>query len=135
VYVFGCWKCALPLREASPHWLMYGLLVNWTGDIALIMSAGASAGGNSRRAQSAKPGGAVVARDFGVDRGRLSDALHPGVGWPQIIGSRCRQRRRPGGRSRRIGMKRGASVKDSGAILLGTAVFWTAWTARCSRCP
>src|SRR4051794_28588383 len=25
VYVFGCWKCARPLRETySPHWLMYG---------------------------------------------------------------------------------------------------------------
>ena len=33
VYIFGCWKCALPLREASPHWLMYGLMVSWTGDI------------------------------------------------------------------------------------------------------
>ena len=33
VYIFGCWKCALPLREASPHWLMYGLMVNWAGDI------------------------------------------------------------------------------------------------------
>jgi phosphatidate cytidylyltransferase len=34
VYVFGCWKCARPLREEySPHWLMYGLMLNWVGDI------------------------------------------------------------------------------------------------------
>jgi len=33
VYVFGCWKCALLLHTAGPHWLMYGLLVSWTGDI------------------------------------------------------------------------------------------------------
>jgi phosphatidate cytidylyltransferase len=32
VYIFGAWKCAVPLRELSPHWLMYGLLVNWAGD-------------------------------------------------------------------------------------------------------
>ncbi|SPE33905.1 Phosphatidate cytidylyltransferase [Candidatus Sulfopaludibacter sp. SbA3] len=32
VYVFGCWKCALLLREASGHWLMYALLLNWVGD-------------------------------------------------------------------------------------------------------
>ena len=32
VYIFGAWKCAMPLRELSPHWLMYGLLVNWAGD-------------------------------------------------------------------------------------------------------
>jgi len=33
VYVFGCWKCAIPLRELNPHWLMYALLVNWVGDM------------------------------------------------------------------------------------------------------
>ena len=33
VYVFGCWKCAMPLRELNPHWLMYGLMLNWVGDI------------------------------------------------------------------------------------------------------
>jgi phosphatidate cytidylyltransferase len=33
LYVFGCWKCALPLRACSPHWLLYALLVNWAGDI------------------------------------------------------------------------------------------------------
>ncbi|HKE23709.1 MAG TPA: phosphatidate cytidylyltransferase [Bryobacteraceae bacterium] len=33
LYVFGAWSCAIPLRTASPHWLMYALLVSWTGDI------------------------------------------------------------------------------------------------------
>jgi hypothetical protein len=33
LYVFGCWKCARPLREINPHWLMYGLMLNWVGDI------------------------------------------------------------------------------------------------------
>jgi phosphatidate cytidylyltransferase len=32
VYVFGCWKFAMPLREANHHWLMYALLLNWAGD-------------------------------------------------------------------------------------------------------
>jgi phosphatidate cytidylyltransferase len=34
IYVFGAWKCAIPLRESfgSRHWLMYGLLLNWVGD-------------------------------------------------------------------------------------------------------
>ena len=33
VYVFGCWKFALKLREGySHHWLMYALLLNWAGD-------------------------------------------------------------------------------------------------------
>jgi phosphatidate cytidylyltransferase len=35
VYIFGCWKCAIPVREDfhSRHWLMYALLLNWAGDI------------------------------------------------------------------------------------------------------
>ena len=32
VYVFGCWKCAMPVRQANRHWLMYALLLNWAGD-------------------------------------------------------------------------------------------------------
>jgi len=32
VYVFGCWRFAMPLREQNPHWLMYALLLNWAGD-------------------------------------------------------------------------------------------------------
>ena len=32
VYIFGCWRCALSLRAVSPHWLMFALLVSWTGD-------------------------------------------------------------------------------------------------------
>jgi phosphatidate cytidylyltransferase len=32
-YVFGAWSCAIPLRAANPHWLMYALLVSWAGDI------------------------------------------------------------------------------------------------------
>ena len=32
VYVFGCWKFAMPLRLANHHWLMYALLLNWAGD-------------------------------------------------------------------------------------------------------
>ena len=37
VYVFGAWKCALPLRERNPHWLMYALLLNWAGDIGAVL--------------------------------------------------------------------------------------------------
>ena len=32
MYVFGCWKFAMPLRDANHHWLMYALLLNWAGD-------------------------------------------------------------------------------------------------------
>lgn len=32
VYIFGCWRCALPLHEMNRHWLMYALIINWAGD-------------------------------------------------------------------------------------------------------
>jgi phosphatidate cytidylyltransferase len=32
-YVYGCWRCAIPLRERSPHILMFALIVSWAGDI------------------------------------------------------------------------------------------------------
>ncbi len=32
VYAFGCWVPAGPLRAASPHWLMFALILNWVGD-------------------------------------------------------------------------------------------------------
>ena len=32
VYVFGSWKFAILLRAESPHWLAYGLILNWVGD-------------------------------------------------------------------------------------------------------
>jgi phosphatidate cytidylyltransferase len=34
VYIFGGWKCALLLRDASPYWLLFALAVNWVGDIS-----------------------------------------------------------------------------------------------------
>src|SRR5258708_15917143 len=33
IYVFGAWRCAIPLRDLNRHWLMFGLLVNWAGDV------------------------------------------------------------------------------------------------------
>ena len=32
VYAFGCWIPAGLLRAASPHWLMFALILNWVGD-------------------------------------------------------------------------------------------------------
>ena len=32
VYIFGCWKFAIPLREMNRHWLMFALIINWIGD-------------------------------------------------------------------------------------------------------
>jgi len=34
VYIFGAWRCGGLLRSLNPHWLMFGMAVNWVGDMA-----------------------------------------------------------------------------------------------------
>jgi phosphatidate cytidylyltransferase len=34
VYIFGTWKCAILLREQNQYWLVFALAINWVGDIA-----------------------------------------------------------------------------------------------------
>ncbi len=127
VYVFGTWKCALPLREHNPHWLMYGLLLSWVGDI----------------------GAYYVGRNFG--RHKLAPRVSPNKTWEGavasvvtsvLIGGAYLWRFLPevpvvaaivvsaaANMAGQIGdlaesaMKRGAGVKDSGTILPGHGGF------------
>ncbi len=57
IYVFGCWRCAIVLHDFGSHWLMYALLVSWTGDI----------------------GAYYVGKAFG--RHRLADRVSPKKSW------------------------------------------------------
>src|SRR6266567_5857255 len=34
VYIFGCWRYAVLLRDSSPYWLLFALALSWVGDIA-----------------------------------------------------------------------------------------------------
>jgi phosphatidate cytidylyltransferase len=34
IYIFGTWKCAILLREQNEYWLLFALAINWVGDIA-----------------------------------------------------------------------------------------------------
>jgi phosphatidate cytidylyltransferase len=127
IYVFGCWKCARPLREISPHWLMYGLALNWVGDI----------------------GAYYVGRPFG--KHKLAPRVSPQKSWEGsiaslvtsgVLGTLYLQRFVPGvslakvigltvaaniagqvGDLAESAMKRGANVKDSGVILPGHGGF------------
>ena len=63
LYIFGCWKCALLVHRANPHWLMFALLVNWCGDI----------------------GAYYVGRNFG--RHKLAPRVSPKKTWEGAAGS------------------------------------------------
>jgi phosphatidate cytidylyltransferase len=126
LYVFGCWKCAIPLRAANPHWLMYALLLNWMGDI----------------------GAYYVGRAFG--RRRLAPRISPQKTWEGAAASMAVSVLFAGaylwwfarvafpaavaltalanaagqlGDLAESAMKRGARMKDSGAILPGHGGF------------
>jgi phosphatidate cytidylyltransferase len=127
VYVFGCWKCAVPLRELNPHWLMYGLMLNWVGDI----------------------GAYYVGRPFG--RHKLAPRVSPKKSWEGsaasvftsvLIGgiyllhfiptvslvaaislTAAANLAGQAGDLAESAMKRGANVKDSGGILPGHGGF------------
>jgi phosphatidate cytidylyltransferase len=127
VYVFGSWKCAIPLRDLNPHWLMYGLALNWVGD----------------------SGAYFVGRKIG--RHKLAPRVSPNKSWEGAIASVLTSVLIGGGYllyfipgtsivhaigvtivanvAGQVGdlaesaMKRGAGVKDSGTILPGHGGF------------
>jgi phosphatidate cytidylyltransferase len=63
MYIFGAWRCAIGLREISPHWLMIALLVSWAGDTAAL----------------------YIGRAFG--KHKLAPRVSPAKTWEGFVGS------------------------------------------------
>src|SRR5512133_120019 len=127
VYVFGAWKCAIPLREINPHWLMYGLMLNWVGDSGAYFIGRKF--GRHKLAPRVSPNksweGAVAAvvTSVLVGGGYLLRFVE-GVTIPHVIGITVAANVAGQlGDLAESAMKRGAGVKDSGTILPGHGGF------------
>jgi phosphatidate cytidylyltransferase len=127
VYIFGAWKCAMPLRELNPHWLMYGLLVNWTGDMGAYYVG--RRWGRHKMAPRVSPNksweGAVasVAASVLIAGAYL---LHfvPWIATAQVVALTIAANAAGQlGDLAESAIKRGAGLKDSGAILPGHGGF------------
>jgi len=127
VYVFGSWKCALPLRALNPHWLMYGLLVSWAGDIGAFYVGRKF--GRHKMAPRVSPkksweGAAASVVTAVVLAGAYLLRFIPGISVASAIAVTAAAN--VGGQLGDLAesaMKRGANVKDSGTMLPGHGGF------------
>jgi phosphatidate cytidylyltransferase len=127
VYIFGCWKTALPMHARNPHWLMYALLLNWVGDIGAYYVGRMV--GKHKLAPVVSPkktwegAAASVVTSIAVAGAYLLYFV-PGVSWPVAIGlTAVANAAGQLGDLAESAMKRGAGVKDSGTILPGHGGF------------
>jgi phosphatidate cytidylyltransferase len=127
LYIFGCWRCARPLRELSPHWLMYGLMLNWVGDIGAYYVGRPF--GKHKLAPRVSPNksweGSIASVLTSVLVGTIYLQLFiPSVPlWHAIVLTIAANIAGQFGDLAESAMKRGADVKDSGAILPGHGGF------------
>jgi phosphatidate cytidylyltransferase len=127
LYIFGCWKCAIPLREINPHWLMFALLLNWAGDIGAYYVGRKF--GKHKLAPRVSPkksweGAAASVVTAVLLAGGYLLRFIDGITIPQAIGITVAANIAGQlGDLAESAMKRGAGVKDSGTILPGHGGF------------
>jgi len=126
VYIFGCWRCAVVLRFHGPHWLMYALLVSWTGDIGAYYIG--KAFGKHRLADRVSPkkswegAAASVATSILLAGAYLVYFVHASIAEAVLLTALANVAGQFGDLVESA-MKRGAGVKDSGALLPGHGGF------------
>jgi phosphatidate cytidylyltransferase len=127
VYVFGCWRYAVLLRNVSPYWLLFALALSWVGDIAAYY-VGRSLGRHHLAPR--------VSPKKSWEGSAASVAASVIFGWwfvrwtlPQVPAWHAVLLAALGNAAGQLGdlvesaIKRGAGVKDSGTILPGHGGF------------
>jgi phosphatidate cytidylyltransferase len=123
IYIFGSWKTGLLLHDLNPHWLMFGLMVNWIGDTGAYYVG--KNFGRRQLAPSVSPGktweGAAASVVTGVAFGMIYLPLTIRGTSPIEAGLLAVAVNVAGqvGDLAESAIKRGAGVKDSGSLLPG----------------
>jgi phosphatidate cytidylyltransferase len=127
VYVFGCWRYAVLLRNASPYWLLFAMALSWVGDIAAYY-IGRSLG-RHRLAPRVSPKKSWEGSAASVAASVLFGWLFLRWTLPQVPVWHAIPLAAAGNVAGQLGdlvesaIKRGAGVKDSGTILPGHGGF------------
>lgn len=123
LYIFGSWKFAILLRAESPHWLAYGLILNWVGDAcAYYVGKGVGRHALAPRISPNKTWEGTAASIAGsvlfgvVYLNRALPAVSPlEAGLLSVVVNIAGQ----AGDLAESALKRGAGVKDSSSLLPG----------------
>jgi len=122
VYIFGSFRCAIELRDLSPHYLMFALLLSWVGDTA-AMYVGRAFGRRAlapRVSPSKTWAGAMGSLTGGVLAGWVyAHYLIPVPAWMAVAVAALGNVAGQLGDLCESAIKRGAGVKDSGSSLPG----------------
>lgn len=123
LYVFGGWWAAVALHSFHPHWLMFGLILNWAGDTSAYLVGRAV--GRHRMAPVVSPKksweGAAGSLAFSLLAGFLYARLAiPAAPLLQVLllAAAVNVAAQVGDLAESA-IKRGANVKDSGTLLPG----------------
>ena len=127
LYIFGCWRCAIPLRDLNPHWLMFALLTSWAGDAGAYYVGRAF--GKHKLAPRISPkktvegAAASVLTAVLIAGGYLLWAIPTLPWWHAAAVAILANLAGQSGDLAESAMKRGANVKDSGSLLPGHGGF------------